>query len=123
LWRGNVERALQDFERNIELNGRSVSALSNLAIAHYRAGDEETTVRLLDEILAMDPATYASYENVARVFVTLGDFESAFEWLERGYAARSRGMIFLNEQRSWDSVRDDERFQDLMRRLNMGVAG
>jgi len=120
LWRGNVERALQDFETNIELNGRSVSALSDLAIAHHKVGNEETTVRLLDEILATDPSTYAAYEAVARVFVTLGDFESAFEWLERGYAARSRGMIFLHEQRSWDPVRNDERFQDLMGRLNMG---
>ena len=118
---GNIERAVQDFEKNLELNRRSAAALSALAVAHYRAGNEETTMRLLDDILAMDPATYASYEVVARVFVTLGDYESAFEWLERGYAARSRGMIFLREQSSWDPLRNDERFQDLMRRLNMGA--
>ena len=118
---GNIERAVQDFEKNLELNRRSAATLSALAIAQYRAGNEETTMRLLDDILAMDPATYASYEVVARVFVTLGDFESAFEWLERGYVARSRGMIFLREQSSWDPLRNDERFQDLMRRLNMGA--
>jgi tetratricopeptide (TPR) repeat protein len=117
---GNTERALQDLEKNLELNRRSVSSLSTLAIAHYEAGNEEITNRLLEEILATDPVTYGSYEDVARVYVTLGDFESAFEWLERGYTARSRGMIFLNEQDSWDPIRNDERFQDLMRRMNMG---
>jgi len=118
---GNIKRALQDFETNIELNGRSVSRLSALAIAHYKAGNEEATIQLLDEILAADPSTYESYEEVARVFVTLGDFEAAFEWLERGYAARSRGMIFLNEQSSWDPVRNDSRFQDLMSRMHMNA--
>jgi serine/threonine-protein kinase len=117
---GNTERALQDLKKNLELNRRSVPSLSAFAIAHYEAGNEEITNRLLEEILATDPVTYASYEDVARVYVTLGDFESAFEWLERGYTARSRGMIFLNEQGSWDPIRNDERFQDLMRRLNMG---
>jgi len=118
---GNTERALQDLQRNLELNRRSVSSLSAFAIINYAAGNEEITNRLLDEILATDPATYASYEEVARVYVTLGDFESAFEWLERGYAARSRGMIFLNGQHSWDPIRNDSRFQDLMGRLNMGA--
>lgn len=118
---GNTERALQDLEKNLELNRRSVSSLSAFAIAHYEAGNEEIANRLLEEILATDPVTYASYEDVARVYVTLGDFESAFEWLERGYTARSRGMIFLNEQDSWDPIRNDERFQDLMRRMNMGA--
>jgi len=117
---GNTDRALQDLQRNLELTRRSVSSLSAFAIANYEAGNEEITNRLLDEILATDPATYASYEAVARVYVTLGDYESAFEWLERGYTARSRGMIFLHGQKSWDPIRDDSRFQDLMRRLNMG---
>jgi len=117
---GNTDRALQDLQRNLELTRRSVSSLSAFAIANYEAGNEEVTNRLLDEILATDPATYASYEAVARVYVTLGDYESAFEWLERGYTARSRGMIFLHGQKSWDPIRDDSRFQDLMRRLNMG---
>lgn len=31
-------------------------------------------------------------------------------------------MIFLNEQDSWDPIRNDKRFQDLMRRLNLGVS-
>ena len=112
---------MQDLEKNLEINRRSVSSLSAFAIANYEAGNEEITNRLLEEILATDPATYASYEDVARVYVTLGDFESAFEWLERGYTARSRGMIFLKGQHSWDPIRNDERFQDLMGRMNMGA--
>ena len=113
----NFDRALQDFEKNAQLNSRSISALCALAVANYRAGNEETALQLLDEILEKDPSTYSAYDDVAHVFVTLGDFESTFEWLERGYNARSRGMIFLNGQSSWDPIREDARFQDLMRRL------
>ncbi len=116
---GNIESALQDFEKNLELNSQSVAALSDLAIANYRAGNEERARQILHEILAIDVSTYSSYDAVAQVFVTLGDTKSTFEWLERGYNARSRGMIFLHEQSAWDPIRDDVRFQDLMRRLAM----
>jgi Tfp pilus assembly protein PilF len=117
---GNIESALQDFEKNLELNRQSVSALSDLAIANYRAGNEDKARQLLDEILAIDVSTYSSYEAVARVFVILGDADSSFEWLERGYDARSRGMIFLTTHSTWDPIRDDPRFQDLMNRLASG---
>jgi TolB-like protein/DNA-binding winged helix-turn-helix (wHTH) protein/Tfp pilus assembly protein PilF len=116
---GFTESALLDFEKNLELNGESVSALSDLAIANHWAGNEETARQILDEILDIDTSTYSSYEAVARILVTVGDFESTFLWLERGYDARSRGMIFLNGQSAWDPIRDDPRFQDLMQRLNL----
>jgi len=117
----NIEGALQDFEKNLELNPQSVSALSDLAIVNYRAGNEERARQILDEILAIDVSTYSSYEAVARVFVTLGDIKSTFEWLERGYNARSRGMTFLNVQSAWDPIRDDVRFQNLVRRLALTI--
>jgi len=113
----DFERALQDFEKNVQINSRSVSSPCALAIANYPTGDEAAPLQLLDEILEIDLSTHSAYDDVAHVFVTLGDFESTFEWLERGYDARSRGMIFLNGQNSWDPIRGDARFQDLMRRL------
>ena len=116
---GNVESALLDFEKNLELNSQSVSALSDLAIANYWSGNEGRARQLLDEILAVDVSTYSSYEAVARLLVTLGDLEASFAWLERGYVARSRGMIFLRGQGAWDPIRNDVRFLDLMRRLGL----
>jgi tetratricopeptide (TPR) repeat protein len=118
---GNIDGALQDFEKNLELNRQSVYALSNLAIAKYQSGDEERASQLLDEILAIDVSTYSSYEAVAQVFITLGDVNSTFVWLERGYNARSRGMIFLNLQTKWDPIRDDLRFQDLLQRMDLDL--
>jgi len=117
----DIEGALQDFEKNLELNPQSVSALSDLAIINYRAGNEERAHQILDEILAIDVASYSSYEAVAEVFLTLGDINSTFEWLERGYNARSRHMIFLNTFSTWDPIRDDVRFQDLIRRLALPI--
>ena len=75
----------------------------------------------LAKVLAIDVASYSSYEAVAQVFLTLGDINSTFEWLERGYNARSRHMIFLNTFSTWDPIRDDVRFQDLMHRLALTI--
>ena len=115
----DIEGALHDLEKNLELNPQSVAAMSDLAAINYRAGNEERARQILDEILAIDVTTHSSYYSVAYVFLTLGDINSTFEWLERGYDARLRGMMFLNVQSAWDPIRDDIRFQDLIRRLDL----
>ncbi len=44
--------------------------------------------------------------------------DQALEWLERAYEARDPQVVFLGWP-AWDSVRDDPRFQDLVRRMNL----
>jgi hypothetical protein len=49
----------------------------------------------------------------------LGNADAAFEWLERGYEERANGMVYLHVESSWDSIRHDPRFQDLVRRVGL----
>ena len=46
------------------------------------------------------------------------NFHQAFEWLERGYQERELGP-WLRVELQWDPLRDDPRFQDLLRRMNL----
>ncbi len=52
------------------------------------------------------------------VYGILGDKDRAFQWLERGYRERSQAYSALNVDPSWDPLRSDPRFQDLVRRMN-----
>ena len=54
---------------------------------------------------------------VAGVHALLGDKEQAFEWLEKAYQGRSCAY-WLKQDPRLDSLRDDARFRDLMRRMN-----
>ena len=51
------------------------------------------------------------------VYNGLGEREEALAWLERGYREREPRMVFLKVEPKWDNLRDDPRFQDLLRRV------
>ena len=52
-------------------------------------------------------------------YAHLGEKDQAFEWLEKAYEGREGPMIFLNVFPYYDSLRDDPRFTDLLRRMNL----
>jgi len=62
---------------------------------------------------------YAKNLDMAAVQVRLGDINGAFESLERGFTKHEAELIYLKVDPSWDSLRSDPRFQDLMRRVGL----
>ena len=54
----------------------------------------------------------------AAAYIRLGQTDSAFEWLEKAFAERSNWLIYLRVDPLFDPLREDPRFQDLLRRMN-----
>ena len=52
------------------------------------------------------------------IYCRLGDKERAFEFLERGYQERTRGLVYLQVELQYDPIRSDPRFQDMLARMN-----
>ena len=52
----------------------------------------------------------------------LGDRDRAFEWLERAYEQRETGLVKLQVDPDWDTLRDEPRFQELLRRMEFPPA-
>ncbi|MGI8639028.1 MAG: protein kinase domain-containing protein [Pyrinomonadaceae bacterium] len=61
----------------------------------------------------------ASAVSVARSYARLGEKERAFEWLEKAFAARETELTYLKVDESFDNVKSDPRFQDLLRRIGL----
>jgi hypothetical protein len=53
------------------------------------------------------------------VQVRLGDFNAAFNSLEKGYTNHGNGLIYLDVDPYWDPIRTDARFRDLVRRVGL----
>ena len=49
----------------------------------------------------------------------LPSHDSAFEWLEKAYKERAEGILYLKVEPKFDPLRDDPRFEDLLRRLGV----
>ena len=62
---------------------------------------------------------YVRPTNFAISFAHLGEKDQAFEWLERAYEEREALLMYLKGSPLFDPLRDDPRFQDLLRRMNL----
>jgi TolB-like protein/DNA-binding winged helix-turn-helix (wHTH) protein len=59
-----------------------------------------------------------SMTSIAMGYALIDDKEKALKWLERAYDAHDPRLVMIAGGPLWDSVRDDPRFQDLLRRMN-----
>jgi hypothetical protein len=55
---------------------------------------------------------------MALVHTALGGHKEAFEWLERAQQEHTWQVCYLKVDPAVDPLRDDSRFQDLLRRMN-----
>lgn len=61
-------------------------------------------------------AIYSDYHRAIFAFRT-GDRERTFEWLEKSFQARNRWIVNLKYDPQWDAIRQDARFDELVRKV------
>ena len=66
----------------------------------------------------MSKRSYVPPYNFALIYAGLGDKQQAIYWLENAYAEGS-GHLGLKVDPTWDDLRSEPRFQDLLRRVGL----
>jgi serine/threonine protein kinase/tetratricopeptide (TPR) repeat protein len=82
-------------------------------MAHAGHKDEVRMMLQMADLSTADPT------NVAMVYAALGDYDLAFDWLEKGLQGRFRGMFWLKSMPDFDPMRKDQRYFDILRRMNL----
>jgi tetratricopeptide (TPR) repeat protein len=129
---GRVSEAVQEFMKAEELFGMSQDRLAELRKVYHQSGEKGYWRKILafSQEASKHPRRFASTSgygwcdymqdaDVAAVQVRLGEFNAAFESLERGYANHEADLIYLKVDPYWDDLRSDPRFQDLIRRVGL----
>jgi tetratricopeptide (TPR) repeat protein len=116
---GSFDDAIPLLERALALTGRNPLVLSNAAVAYARRGDLDRATACIDELVQR-----AATERVAPVFIGealgwLGRREEAFTWLDRAIDDRDFWLAMLGVDPVADSLRDDPRLDDVMRRVGI----
>jgi len=62
---------------------------------------------------------YIDPVNIASACAASGDKDKAFFWLEKGFAEKSDLIRILKTAQTFDSLRSDPRYADLLRRMNL----
>jgi hypothetical protein len=54
-----------------------------------------------------------------KIYARLGERDEAFAWLEKVYGIGDAGTIFLKVSPEWDNLREDPRFDEMLKRLRL----
>ena len=131
----NLRFALTGISRALHLKGLYEDALTAHKLFLARVGDRELEEALtqgyaeggypgaMRQLAETDAArsrtTHVVAFGVASLYLRAGENERALEWLERSFDARESQMAYLSLNPLFDSLRDEPRFQDLVRRMDL----
>jgi tetratricopeptide (TPR) repeat protein len=114
------QEAIAEFEKALVISSDNILALSGLGSAHALAGRKAEAQRVLDQLTGLSRQRYVPAWSRAIIYVGLGEKDKAFEWLERSSEERSTGAGWsIKVAPALDPLRDDPRFADLLRRMNL----
>jgi tetratricopeptide (TPR) repeat protein len=86
----------------------------------YAEGDYRAAARrLADTLVALRSVRHVSPVGIAWWYLSAGRNSQALDWLERGFEEHNMGMPWLSVNPDYDPLREDPRFQDLLRRMNL----
>src|SRR5437868_6262555 len=109
--------AITELRRAIELSAGSSKFLSNLAYAFGVAGRKGEAAKILQYFESRTQQGFLHFANLASVYAGLDDKDESFAWLEKAYEQRLDPEVL-----SWptfDTLRQDGRFRNLMRRVGL----
>ncbi len=116
---GKFEKALECYveARSDDADSKFVDSLEAMTLA--MAGRREEAKKELDGIMLRAAHDYISPVSIAYVFAALGDNNAAFEHLDQAIADRDPNVLGLKSNPVFDGLRDDARYQALLRKMQL----
>ena len=117
-FRGLHREAVDEYLHGLAANGVLQDRLNVLKTAFTTSGMPGYLRALITHIEA-GPDSPSKLFMLGAYHARLGDKDRAFEYLEESYNARAPNLVFLKENPSFDTLRADPRFGDLLRRVGL----
>ncbi|MEE8446980.1 MAG: tetratricopeptide repeat protein, partial [Gemmatimonadota bacterium] len=112
---GQHEEGLAAIRRSIELNPENLFGPTLLAWVYARAEQQDEALEALEQVEEQGPML----KELAIVYGELGELDRAFEYLDRAFAEDPGNLVYLRADPTADSLKDDPRFAELMRKLGL----
>jgi serine/threonine-protein kinase len=115
---GRYDEAVAAFRKARELSG-GAAVLGELGHACAAAGQRDEARKVLDELEELRKQGHVTSARMALICAALGEKDQALTWLDKAYDERADAMVFLKVEPRYDTLREEPRFQDLMRRVGL----
>ena len=114
--KGMYSEAIAEHEK-AWLSDGNPDQLGHLGHAYAKAGNRPKAYEIIQQLKRTENGYLYVYE-IAFIHAALGEKDRAFEWLEKAYQQRDKGLRYLKIDHCLDPLRSDPRFRDLLRRVN-----
>jgi tetratricopeptide (TPR) repeat protein len=112
--------AIAEGQRAAAVTGDDTWMLLELAQTYLLAGKKADTQDCLRRVANLSPGgTLPAALVIAEIYVASGDVDRAWKVLETEYRRREGGLILLNADPCFDSLKSDPRFQQLLQRVGL----
>ena len=112
-------QAISEWQEAAKLAGRSPLGLMFLGRVQALEGHRAEALQTIEDMKALSAQRYVSPAFLAYVFTMLGEKNQTLDWLEKGVEDRSFDVLFLNSDPNFDWLRQEPRFQDILRRIGL----
>jgi tetratricopeptide (TPR) repeat protein len=118
---GQYEMAFGALKDAVSLSENSTRAVAVLGWSYAVAGMQDQARAIMDELRRRMQDSYVPPYGMAIICTALGQKDTAFDWLEKGYEVRDEYLTRLGIAVELDSLRRDPRFGDLLERVGLSA--
>lgn len=116
---GQFENAVAEFHQALALTPDNTFALPSLGYIYAVSGEEEKAREIIEHLDRESNQRYVSPYGMAELYAGLKEKEQALWHLEKAAAERSWWFIFAEVNHRFDSLRNEARFQEILRRIKL----
>jgi TolB-like protein/DNA-binding winged helix-turn-helix (wHTH) protein/thioredoxin-like negative regulator of GroEL len=113
LAEGQVQNALAEMEQEPREDWRSFGE----ALAYHAAGRPQESDTALKQLMTIRPSGWA-YQ-IAEVYAYRGEVDKAFDWMDRAYQQRDRGLLVVKSDWLIKNLRQDPRYTELLKKMHL----
>ena len=119
FYKGMFEAAIEELEKAEKLSEGKLNDmyLGRLGLAYGMSGREQEARKVLRTLIELKHKQYVPAVSIAEVHAGLGEKAQALDWLEKAYEERSTWLNSLRVDHTWNSLRDERKFQELVDRI------
>jgi serine/threonine protein kinase/tetratricopeptide (TPR) repeat protein len=115
LSEGRYEEAIAEAEKMSANFPNKGSGRPFLGYTYAVAGKRAEAEKILHELKEESKQRHVNSHGFALIYSGLGDKDRAFEFLQKEYEENKSLPVFINILPEWDSLREDPRFEELIR--------
>lgn len=116
---GQTEKAIAHLKAGSGTPGEIPLVDAALGLAYAVAGNREGAQQAADGLKAALTSRHVPPTYFGMLYAGLGDTNRALAWLEKALAERADGLTWLGVEPMLDQLRNDSKFQDLLRKIGL----